>query len=140
MTPTECKTRQCSERSDAYHKLALTITYTPTFHDQEKMYRITNEERFVFIQTALDYLLGRGVLVTDKNYEEGNNERLHLHCIANTKVRLYPYPKLKNYRLEFRKLFYPKGWSLYKDKENQSWYKQKQVESYFKTNYAFDQL
>ncbi len=134
---------QRSERSDAKHNMALTITYLPTYHDKkEKKYPVTNNERYEFIKVVINYLEGRKISCIEQRYEYGNNDKLHLHCVAATNVRIYPYPKYRNCRLEFRKLYNAEGWSSYKNKENSTSHQQNLTQKYFlnPNHFQFNEL
>lgn len=126
-----------SERSDAnntiaFHKYALTVSYLPTYHDDHKKFRVTNRERGELIQRAVNYLeTVHNLCIVNEKYEVGTNDTLHLHCVALSRVRVYPYPKYKGFRLHFKKLTNPKGWDDYCKKEDTWAYKQKITEKYF---------
>lgn len=87
-------------------------------------------------------LTNRGYILQDINWEQGQNSTLHLHCICNTPVRLYPYPKKKGFRLHWVQLYDKKGWQKYIKKEKTLAYKQGKVEQWFKNpeNFVFSNI
>lgn len=129
-----------SERSDANHKLyALTITYLPTYHDKEKQYRVTPQERKHLVLLGKLYVESLGICFI-KCVIEDQEGKPHMHATVSSRVRIYPFPKLKGYRLHFVPVYGLEGWSSYCKKEDTPAYQQKAVEQYFKTTYAFDEL
>lgn len=139
MAPKVDLSRQASEQSDAC-LYALTITYLPTYQDKEKKYKVTPQEREKYVYQALNYVLNKCHLI-EKQLEDKEGKP-HLHCTVATKVKLYPYPKIKNYRLHFVPVYGLSRWTEYINKEQKQSipYSMREAESYFKTNYAFNTL
>ncbi len=139
-----------SERSDANKKIdkntyELTITYLPTYKDMEKKVKHSTYEIEQELQHAVHRLRAYGVYILESVYELGSNERPHIHAIAVSKVRIYPYPKFSGFRLHFTQKWKKLGlsnWRSYMKKEVSVSHIQKSVERWFKepNNFVFKLL
>lgn len=157
MAPTECLTNAKPPKAfgacDANHKMnpnmyELTISFPKTYKDKEKNLRFSDEEIYYSLDDGIKYLENaHSIHFLECNYEnkdkKGRPVKPHVHALVISKVRLYPYPKLKGLRCHFTQQWKAKGldgWLSYIKKQDSIQQSIKKAEVWFKQNYAFNEL